>query len=139
MTSLSLLSLTSTRTFGSKVVLCTFFSRWAWNIYFLPWTQCPIFGQKIKILPQVLVQYATADCRKKTHFVMTGYEKVTVKKANYLDMKILWKILSLETGILHAIRQQELLKVSKFQKQIFLFSFEPKKQTKLFFKFCPSL
>ena len=40
---------------------------------------------------------------------MTGYETVTVKKANYQDMKILWKILSLETGILHAIRQQELL------------------------------
>ena len=29
------------------------------------------------------------------------------------------------------------LKVSKFQKQIFLFSFEPKKQTKLFFYFYP--
>ena len=29
------------------------------------------------------------------------------------------------------------LKVSKFQEQIFLFSFEPKKQTKLFFDFCP--
>ena len=59
---------------------------------------------------------------------MTGYEKVTVKKANYLDMKILWKILSLETVILHAIRQQELLKVSKFQEQIFLLSFEPKNE-----------
>ena len=31
------------------------------------------------------------------------------------------------------------VKVSKFQKQIFLFSFVPKKRTKLFFDFCPSL
>ena len=31
----------------------------------------------------------------------------------------------------------EMLKVSKFQKQIFLFSFEPKKPTKLCFDFCP--
>ena len=30
------------------------------------------------------------------------------------------------------------LKVSRFQKQIVLFSFEPKKRTKLFFEFCPS-
>ena len=67
---------------------------------------------------------------------MTGYEKVTVKKANYQDMKILWKILSLETGILHAIRQQKLLKVSKFQKQMFLFSFEPKKN-KIIFSILP--
>ena len=29
------------------------------------------------------------------------------------------------------------LKVSKFQKQIFLFSFEPKTEQKLFFDFCP--
>ena len=32
-----------------------------------------------------------------------------------------------------------LIEVSKFQKQIFLFSFEPKIRTKLFFEFCPSL
>ena len=31
------------------------------------------------------------------------------------------------------------LKVSKFQKQIFLFSFEPKNEKKIFFVFCPSL
>ena len=31
------------------------------------------------------------------------------------------------------------LKVSKFQKQIFLFSFEPNKRPKLFSSFCPSL
>ena len=35
--------------------------------------------------------------------------------------------------------KQTRVKVSKFQKQIFLFSFEPKTLTKLFFEFCPSL
>ena len=31
------------------------------------------------------------------------------------------------------------VKVSKFEKQIFFYTFEPKKGTKLFFDFCPSL
>ena len=31
------------------------------------------------------------------------------------------------------------LKVSKFQKQIFLFSFEPKNEKKSFFDFCPNV
>ena len=35
------------------------------------------------------------------------------------------------------IENQVSLKVSNFQKQIFLFLFEPKKWTKLFFDFCP--
>ena len=35
------------------------------------------------------------------------------------------------------IENQVSLKVSNFQKQIFLFLFEPKKRTKLFFDFCP--
>ena len=30
-------------------------------------------------------------------------------------------------------------KVSKFQKQIFLFSFEPKKRTNIFLDFCPKI
>jgi thiamine kinase-like enzyme len=41
----------------------------------------------------------------------------------------------------HLLRENEdlksMIKVSKFQKQIFLFSFEPKNRTKSFFDFCP--
>ena len=36
-----------------------------------------------------------------------------------------------------AILKSYHVKVGKFQKQIFLFSFEPKKGTKLFLNFCP--
>ena len=56
---------------------------------------------------------------------------------NFEYMKI--AILIYETIGLIVLWVPSFLKVSKFQKQIFLISFEPKKRKKLFFDFCPSL
>ena len=65
----------------------------------------------------------------------------TGKHSNINELQIVGKYAStfqiVPTDQHHSIAFLRELKVSKFRKQIFLFSFEPKKRTKLFFDFCP--
>ena len=58
-------------------------------------------------------------------------------KGPHFPNSLLFLLLNYYWFLSNLLRGSGELKVSKFQKQIFLFSFEPKTRTKLFFDFYP--
>ena len=87
-------------------------------------------------LVNVVCEWALRVAHKPNH--MDDY----IFKAQQQSMVncLLSRLVYIQSLALHAFSlSMQGLKVSKFQKQIFLLSFEPKKPTKLFFEFCPRL
>ena len=81
--------------------------------------QCHIFFKKISLANHSNI-YQPCEIHRRNIFFSTILMNLSPFKSRYLQ-------------------QEVLLKVSKFQKQIFLFSFSPKNERNHFFDFCPSL